>query len=844
MSGKRVPVLDPNGRFGFVDESDVPNLPAGARALTKAQVAKIEADQHQAEAEKAVDERYDALPTAQKALGIANTVAAAALGPAGLLLHSAQNAPPVAAAFGAGVHEGVTGGLSSGLTRQAIDAIGGKAKGDAYAEQVDQQRAASPYAHGAGVAAGLGTGLVAPLGAAGEALAARGLAQAGVKGTSALSRAGIAAAEIGTRGALEGGAIGGGESAGDALLHDHEVASDKLFSAMGTGALYGGAAGAVLGGAGSLAVSGIKTGLSRVLARGADTAVEAGTEAAATKPGGAVGSMLENPTAAGKGLANDLAVDALGATKVHMRDALEHVAADQAVAKRAVGEYLNRAIIGPAAGEAEGLATGAFKAGLAGRADELLPAIQADMNGRIIQGLSGAVKGTPARVDMGAITKMFVDTYESMLKAPEKIAGAETFWKRVTTEMQALQNAGKVAADGTVDAIDAYYTRSALERQVYEVRNANGAAGDAYKSFLRQFDTETIRAIDEAGAKAGKGAVGDEIRYWKREYQLAISAEKMAKSGAERISGNNFFGLREGIALATGLATGHAILAPAAAIGFKIAKERGKAALAYALNQAAERGMLARLVGKQNSLIDRAAKGLIVSSAKGALSAAEQMPPARGLAAKALARVAAFQADPETFVNHATRETEPIAAHSPEIADGIVTRQVRTMTFLSGKIPPGTEPDPLAPNRNPKLSPNDETKLGRYAWYCERPDRFFAEVARGKLTPEGAEVAQALMPGAFDELRARTSEELAKQLARGNRLPYRQRLMLGQLLDFAATPSQRPEHAAFLQQNVVDVLPSDQGIKPGPAPAKTRGATNTPQRSILDRLEGSGLGHR
>ena len=95
-------------------------------------------------------------------------------------------------------------------------------------------------------------------GGAAEQLATKGLARAGVQATSALGKAGVAAAKLGVRGAVEGGIIGGGEYAGEQLLQDHDAAADKLFSAIGTGSLYGAGVGAAPRRWSHLAGSGIK----------------------------------------------------------------------------------------------------------------------------------------------------------------------------------------------------------------------------------------------------------------------------------------------------------------------------------------------------------------------------------------------------------------------------------------------------------------------------------------------------------------------------------------------------------------------------------------------------------
>jgi len=836
----KVAVLDPDGRFGFIDEADKDKLPAGARLLTKRDLEEYQAEQAKSEAQAREDERYDKTPAAAKVLGGIATAASAVM-PGAALTFGAGAAPGTApAAYSSGVTEGLTGGLGQGVIRQGIDATLGKDVGDKYAQQVSDQKVASPYAHGVGNIVGTGTGLVAGAGGAAEQLATKGLARAGVQATSALGKAGVAAAKLGVRGAVEGGIIGGGEYAGEQLLQDHDVAADKLFSAIGTGSLYGAGVGAALGGGLSLAGSGIKAGLSRALSRDAtDMAVREGVDLGAQGAAPKAQGLFDNPTAAGKRFANDLAFDSLGATKVQMRNALEHVAADQGTAKAAVGDYVNRVLK-----EHVGDNASMWQVGKVGRADDLQKVIQADMGGRIATGLSEAVKGTPARVDMTSVFAKAGQEVENMMRDPIRAAGAEAFWNRVSREMEALKLSGKVAQDGTIDAADAFYLRSGLAKNAYEVSKVSGHAGDAYKAFLRDFDQQTIKAIDEAGQAAGKSGVGDNIRYWKREWQLAKAAEEAAAGGAERYAGNNAFGLREGIAGATAMMTGHPILGVVGPVVMKVAKERGKAVLAQTLYQAAERGTLARWVNKTDDQIARASKGLIAAPEKGAAKASEVMPPPRQLVSKTLARVAAFQADPDAFVDHASRQVESIATHSPEIADGIVTRQVRAMSLLSSKLPQQGEPDPLDPHKRVEMTPSEEASFARYAWYAEKPERFFAEVSRGKLTPEGAETAQALMPRAFEQLQQETFEALTTQLARGNKLPFRQRELLGQLLDFAATPAQRPEHRTFLQQNVSDVLPSNEPPLSA-APAKSRRATTPPSGSdALDRLEAKGPGRR
>jgi hypothetical protein len=271
MAGKRVAVVDPEGKFATVDESDVENLPEGARVLTKQQLA-----------EKAVEDRYEALPTGRKVLGALGT-AASAINP--LTFGSNPDAPPTAAAYGEGVREGLTGGLSQAGTRKLADAVGGKAAGDAHAQQIDEQETASPWAKGAGNVAGFlgGTALGAAGGAPGAIGALGGLAEQGteralasVAARGVLGRAATTAAGMGVRGALEGAAYGGLGEVSQGLLHDTPITGEKLYAALGHGALMGGALGTTLGFGGSLAASGARGILGKLV--GGSNAIAGATE--------------------------------------------------------------------------------------------------------------------------------------------------------------------------------------------------------------------------------------------------------------------------------------------------------------------------------------------------------------------------------------------------------------------------------------------------------------------------------------------------------------------------------------------------------------------------------------
>lgn len=532
---------------------------------------------------------------------------------------------------------------------------------------------------------------------------------------------------------------------------------------------------------------------------------------------------------------DELAFDALGGTKGQMTKAVQHVKGGA----EAVGEYVNRIHLAPAAAGADGMLGAATAAGKAGRADQLLEAIQADKSGRIAKGIGEAVNGTRARFDLHTLTEDVAKMHTDMMRDPTRVAGADAFLNRITEEVAAIgRTPGRIAKDGTIDAADAFYLRSSLEKKAYEVGGGtNSAAKDAYKTVLRQMDGHVVDTLDEAAASAGKNGVGDEIRKWKREWQLASAAEQVAEGGTERVRGNNTFGIRESIGGLVGLATGHPLLGMATAAAGKIARERGSAAGAQLLNHMSTSRGLASIVERVDAKMNMAAHGLLSEPAKRPLPFASESP--RQVAQTAMRQVAAMQADPQGTAERLAAHVDQMSATHPELAQAIIARQTNALGFLASKAPTGGDPDPLDPHSAPRMSDADASTFAKFAFYSAKPERFFDELEHGKITAEGAETARALMPNAFSELQARMTDAIATHMARGRTVPFQQRLKIGSLIGIEATPSQKPEHMQFLQAGLAEQQ-NPKPPMPGGTAKMTMGAGNA-QTSALDRLSG-GLG--
>lgn len=836
MAGKTIGVLAPDPetgrmRFATVDEAEADIVvKAGGRVLSKTEGDKQEAQIRQ-------DER------AEKA-GVGGTIANVAGAISGAVNPLAFQGGP--GSTGEAYNRGVTSGLSAGLSDVAVAktanalSLGAGAK---VAQQVDDVKLTSPTAHTAGEIMGFTAGAVglpaSPAGIIGKAgnIVEHGAGLILKGGGGALRQAAVTGGKMAIRGGVEAGITGAIQSGADDVLHDQPINGTKLYTAVGHNALAGALLGGGLGFSGSLAASGAKAAVRGAAARLAQSGAPEGAGAVAAE-----GGVLKRTS-------NELAVDALGATKTQVADALEHVKGG----KVAVGEYVNRVAIRPP-DDASGAIAGTVKAAWTGHPKEILAAVQADKASRIIPGLNDAIGAAPARMHVDELVSMVDAQHGAMLKDPTQIAGADAFKNRIALELQALSNAGKVGADGTVSAADLYRFRASLERRAYEVASTSSAAGQAYKGFLRDLDGRIVDKIDEAAKLAGNTDAGDKIRHWKREYQLASAAEEMATHGADRYGNNNIFGIRESIGAATALASGHPVGAATTLVGGKVLRERGAAAGAYALGRMAESKAVAKLLA--------AADEAVTKSAAGAFREAEPVAP-KSSRAKALPQVTAEEgraqqratiaqangivkwvgdtkANPQRVLD-ALQEAGAVVgrAAGSQTSAAYTEATMRAMQFIMRYVPVKERRDPLDPRSVPPLTLEESQRLIRATTYATKPMTVWKDFERGVVTPEGLAAATEFMPDQFADFRAKLLEHVTSHLARGERLSSAQRLRVDKLLGIPGGADLRGPALVQLQANLAPEGPDNSA---GPTPAKNTGGGNKPvdmkvQQSGFDSVE-------
>lgn len=311
-----VKAFDSNGERVLVPQSKVAELEElGGRVATKEDLATLR-----------LQEKYDNASTLEKISGAVTGIGA---------IHPVLDA----------IHQGATAGFTADaeqvLVHEAVRAYGGDEAAKRYTEHLDDIKEAHGGLYKTGEAAGiLGGALVGAAGGGGALgnaaklapsalissagnLAERGAARlvGGVASRGVMGRAVATGLTYGAQGTAEGLLYGAADQISEDLLHDKDVAADRVAMAAGMSALYGGAGGFALGGLGSLASSGARTVGSAAfggLARMADSV--------ATKVGKAHG-LLEDTTSAIRNAGGD----AVGAVRKASQEATE--AASSAAAK-------------------------------------------------------------------------------------------------------------------------------------------------------------------------------------------------------------------------------------------------------------------------------------------------------------------------------------------------------------------------------------------------------------------------------------------------------------------------------------------------------------------------------
>lgn len=819
--------------------------------------------------------------------------------------------PPELEAYRSGASQAFSGGLEGIVTKEGVELAAGKQAAHDFGQKQLALKEAHAGLYSAGEVAGFVGGAVAGgagagLGRAGAAipsvgigavgnLAERGAARAlaGVAERGAIGRALATGGGLAARGAVEGALYSGASQITEDMLGDRSVAADKVFASMGTGALYGGAGGAVLGAAGSLAASGARgamtaarSGIGRALSRaesvagsverGAGALAAAGDQAtieargiagdAAAEARHAVdkaGVQAENAARAGvAGTAQDTAASAKGIAEVTGTKLDQEAGASRSWFEKAASKDAQQAVAQEQAWKAIGAGNGLQSTSFAKSAERYLPNGVKDVGEVILRkgiinaedGVINAMRhGTPAamlpKIDaelqivgkkIGDITAASpaqitgIDIGEAVGRVARKYeesAATRPAGRALRGYGEALRDSlGLTSMDGNVAVQDLIRERKALDKMVFENAALDPSLTVQVKRELRsELEGLIVKGMDDASGQL-PGMLKAEYKALKHDYTALSIASEAAEDSAARMEKAATFGLTDT------LRGGGSV---AKTIGSKVIRERGNAAAAVLLTRMADMGTITRAMRAVDEQLGKASKGLLAAPKARPLPEPPSTEPLRARAQRVMDRVATMQADPERYANLVAQHVEPLNNSAPGVAGELATRMTSAAAFMAARIPVHADPDPFDPHPAARLTDSQAATVVKYDAYLQRPMLFFEELEHGKMTPEGVEVIRELMPGTFAELQQRTVEGLADLMAQGKKPPFAQRERLGVLLGIPAVPSQRPEHMRLLQANVAN---SGKEPKPpqhgAPVQPPRRPIATKSQPSTLDRLEG------
>jgi hypothetical protein len=843
MAGKRVAVVDADGQFGTIDEEYAHEIEAsGGRILSSKE-----------QAQRAVDERYDALPTAQKVLGAVNTVAGGLIG-GPVAFGGDPNAPPDIAAYGSGVREGATAGLydagmrklvESPLTTALGEALGstaqtGKAAGDTYALRRDQENEASPLGTGAGKLVGMAAG--AALGTKGAGLARAlptaalstagdlvetglGRALGDLAARGAVGRAAATGLGMGVRGALEGAAYSGLEQEGQNILHDTPETGEKLYAALGHGALAGGGLGAALGFSGSLVASG-----ARELASAAGSA--------SSGVGKSLSRVLTDPDNAARGLAQEQAWDTVG-RGFGLQSTRYAKQVERAGGKPALGEIgLRYNLIDTGAATDSPLVAG-LKAARSGTPADVVPKAEIALE-QVGRQLGDITNASGARVTRDQVASVI----DSVAKEYESAAATRPIGRSIRSFGDELVDSLGLQTPGSTASIqDAIRERKAIDQLAFaDAPTLDPKTALKAKRELRWGLEDLITdSLDNASGKV-PGQLRDQYNSLKKDYAGLSLWLDAAEDSAARASKASLFGLKEAWAGGTALASGHLLAAPVLAVGGKVIKERGNAALAGFMSRVADQGTLGKIVQQFNQRVSKSAAGVLQAPssasptlarrlARGASVAAAKASPEQNRAqidetqkkaTNVVKWVGQMRANPQQVMDQLQDAASLVGQSAgPKAAESYTASTLRAINFIAGYVPVKERRDPLDPRSVPPLTFDEADRLLRAARYATKPETIFDDFEHGKVTPEGLKAAQTFAPTAFSEFQTQLQEHVENHMLHNRQLTDSQRLRIDKLLGYPAGADLKPAAIARLQSNLMKAPPE-------PPPADPNGGAPSP----------------
>lgn len=715
-------------------------------------------------------------------------------------------------AAAAGVARGATLGLSdvaaTELTPEEAAPWQQGAASDSARAQLAGLKEANPYASAGSEL----VGAIAPLALSGGAAAPELAAEEGlslgraVRGLGALPRAveglgGLAgrgvgymagegligrAASMGARGAVEGALYNEGNAISEAALGDHELTAEKLLAGAKEGAIFGGAAGGLLGGLGSL-----------TSARQAEAASKIG---GAFEPGAA-----EEASGGLRGALNDFAekkaFKSAGPTIADERTVEKFVRGGKNRIGRDMLDYLPDAMGKPlAAASTDEIANGA--AAVKEKAGQQIGALIKEADEA---GMKAAAEGTGKMhaplLDGQTLTKRIIDEVYNPLASK---VGYEAAAKSVGTY---VENLAAKLDQGPLTFEKLQGIRQDLDGLVHR---ATGTAGnpainvpiavEELRSVRRVMENYLVEVGDKASSEMG-GSWAARYKAAKGLYQSMGHVERIAGNQVLRAERNATFGLRDTISAAGALAAGHPVLGVATALGSKVFRERGNQILGDLANRVAKLGAIERVVARTDGQVKRHLKNFFTKSphelVEAAPAAVVKGESLREQYAKKTAEVSQLASNPGLIQEKIAAGLGDIGQYAPNVATALAAKSSTTVAYLASKLPKGhVNPDSLTPHLDtPRVSDAERDRFMRYVRGAEGGSPAVAQdLAHGRLSRESVEAFRVASPKDYAQMSAQIQDQLG---ALKEPLPYQKELQLRILL---GKPTTSPGMMAALEK--------------------------------------------
>lgn len=164
--------------------------------------------------------------------------------------------------------------------------------------------------------------------------------------------------------------------------------------------------------------------------------------------------------------------------------------------------------------------------------------------------------------------------------------------------------------------------------------------------------------------------------------------------------------------------------------------------------------------------------------------------------------LAYLQANPEKLAERALIGTQKLSVAAPKMAQAVRERMVNTVSFLHTKLPKDPNPGHGQFAREWEPSSQELAKFERYLEAAENPMSVIDDLQSGTITREAIETIQVLYPELHSTIITRTLNAVKNQ-----KLSYSQKAQMSVLLDIPLDSSLTPESIQqFQQQFAIEAL--------------------------------------